>query len=297
MQTIKATIKPMQRISAKIRAASAGRGGDYEVVNIEDIPAETMEVSTAYAHYNNTLSGTSPMTYYGVEGVLSDYKIYGKSNFGNLLEPSDKTIDGITYTSDGDYYIASPDSQMDNRNLNESNADLQLELTAGTYILAFSGTPSTIYTSSAGFALFFDGRNLLGQLLNQAEQHYQFTIPSDGTVYLLTKRFDSRYKIMICREKDWNGTVTAYTGTVKKVGDLQQNGRYKIPVTINNVTANIELDAPLGAGESISYLPDMNIPQLSVYAGQNILSVETEIKPGNIEITGEIQRSDLSGLL
>lgn len=279
MQTIKATIRPMQRISAKIRAASAGRGGSgTEVVKIQygffDTDTEVVEV-----HYQNVISGTLPLAFKGTGKALDNYKIFGKSKTVpdtekesiNLLMPVDRTISGVTYTVDSNYYIAVPDN-TDSRSVTEDNCDLSAQLTAGTYVLAFSGTPATISQSYAGFALLFNGQNLLGQLLNQAEQHYQFTIPSDGTVYLLTKRFNSRFKIMICKVEDWDGTVVPYPTKVLGVGVQLPSGKYRIPLSVNGSAINIDTNSPLYEGEYLSYLPDKTLPVIPTAAGDNIIS-------------------------
>lgn len=90
MQTLKATIQPMQRISAKVRAASAGRGGSgTEVVKIQygffDTDTEVVEV-----HYQNVISGTLPLAFKGTGKALDNYKIFGKSKGVGVQLPSGK---------------------------------------------------------------------------------------------------------------------------------------------------------------------------------------------------------------
>ena len=65
---------------------------------------------------------------------------------------------------------------------------------------------------------------------------------------------------------------------------LEEGGLTDYEPYVEPVTTNIYLDEPLSEGQTINYKKD-NLPVLPSFKGTTIVSVETEVKPSNMEVT------------
>ena len=119
-----------------------------------------------------------------------------------------------------------------------------------------------------------------------------FTIPNDGVDYYL-RVYDNGTPSKLQYLRFFDGTymenLQIEEGSAATEYEPYWDG-YNIPVTVSNEqsiplkTYNIYLDEPLAEGECIDYINGIGLPRIQIGKGTNIITVDTEIKPSNIEV-------------
>ena len=192
------------------------------------------------------------------------YKIPIVNSSKNLIpypyHESTKTVNGITFTDNGDGTITvNGTATADSRLLIKYDTSLLTVDTGKSYVL--SGCPAGGSTSTY-LLLAFDNKSGYGDLGNGAV----FT-PKTNKLELSIRIYSG---------------ATVENLTFKPQLELGETATEYEPRRAPS-TANIYLDEPLKQGESINFGAD-NLPGLQLFEGSNVITADTAVKPSDIEI-------------
>lgn len=238
------------------------------------------------------ISGSPPLTFTGQNTeVLKNYRIYGNTVNGNSV--GDKTANLCD-----EIYIPG-------NVLGSSSQRLKIEhtipVTAGTaYTLSFVSSDFQLYIDSSPTAGYpFSGSTLTycGNPSGWQSSDCTFTATNNGYIALTIRKKNNA----VISADDIDFPVMFQVGA--QASAYEPYG-YRIPVTLNDLTAIIYLSEPLGkTGNNADYLDftaqkrynadgtsgDILLPPLTISAGTNTLTVGTEVQPSSVEIKGRIQ--------
>ena len=232
-----------------------------------------------------------PLTVYSCANTnLKDYTIYGNTGgVGDKFEPynkykipitvtgknllpypyhdTTKTINGITFTDNGDGTIAASGTATQNVQLRLMNWTT-FDKTKKYYI---SGSPSGGGWSTHGIYISFWLNGTWKKELLEKGNGLLLDLPN------MTVEFN---QIQInCAV--WNGATVeniTFKPQLEEGSTATSYEPYHEPVT-----TNIYRDSQLGQGESINYKSD-NLPDITLKKGTNIITADTEVKPSSIKI-------------
>ena len=225
--------------------------------------------------------------------AATEYEPYSESYAGdktkNLIPypyyESTKTVNGITFTNNGDGTITANGTatKLTVYKILPSNPETFVDYPAGKYI--FSGCPSggslstycINFAASSTFTGYDDimdandiGAGKLCSAPNGMKRIFAKIIINPNTVC---------NNLVFKPQLELGTTATEY-----------EPYGYKIPIvnssedeSRDNAVIDIYLDEPLKQGESVNFGAD-NLPELQLFEGSNIITADTEVKPEKIVI-------------
>ena len=241
-----------------------------------------------------TLTGTPPLTFIANGQPLIDYTIYGANTRSeNLLQIVPDMLDAenweeIAYSPGSVFFMY---YELSSAQVQEILANANM---AGTVYLK----PNGAYYNGEVFAITNAKTPTINnayRLLQNDGTTFDFSRSTTGwsSVYLsigygnkitptnkqtLINAFFDNYDVMLNAGTE---PLPYEPYWIPGVGDADDN-KYAIPLTINGQTYTIYLDAPLGEGESISFVDTgIDIPTVK---GVNTLSVDTIVQPKSVTI-------------
>ena len=234
-----------------------------------------------------TVSGIPPLTFTAQNTeVLKNYRIYG--NTVNGASVGDKTANLCD-----EIYIPG-------NVLGSSSQRLKIEhtipVTAGTaYTLSFVSSDFQLYIDSSPTAGYpFSGSSLTycGNPSGWQDSTCTFTATNNGYIAITIRKKNNA----VISADDIDFPVMFQVGA--QASAYEPYG-YRIPVTLNDLTAIIYLSEPLGkTGNNADYLDftaqkrynadgtsgDILLPPLTISAGTNTFSIGTAVQPSSVEI-------------
>ena len=233
--------------------------------------------------------------------AATEYEPYSESYAGdktkNLIPypyyESTKTVNGITFTNNGDGTITANGTatKLTVYKILPSNPETFVDYPAGKYI--FSGCPSggSLSTYCINFAASstFTGYDDIMDA-NDIGAGKLCSAPN-GMKRILAK-------IIINPNTVCNNLVFKPQLELGTTATEYEPYGYKIPIvnssedeSRDNAVINIYLDEPLKQGESVNFGAD-NLPELQLFEGSNIITADTEVKPEKISVDYYAKESD-----
>lgn len=196
------------------------------------------------------------------------YKIPIVNSSKNLLpypyNESTKTVNGITFTDNGDGSV--------------TVSGTATEYVAFNFVQALPCRPNQAYTivkngvDVNNVSFVFCDVNENGKITREI-----VSTTREKTFTVTTLASTAYIKLLMKRQNN-----AKCTGTVKPTLELGTTATeyepYRVPVT-----ANIYLDEPLKKGESINFGAD-NLPGLQLFEGSNVITAGTVVKPEKISV-------------
>ena len=231
-------------------------------------------------------------------GTAVDYTVWGNTVTGKNLLPypyheSTKTVNGITFTDNGDGSVTASGTATGYADFN--------------FVQALPCRPNQSYTVAKNgvdvnnVSFVFCDVNENGKITRETvsttrEKTFTVTtLASTAYIKLLMKRQNNAECTGTVKPTlELGTTATEYEPyTEKYVGDKtlvsDNTYKYKIPIVNSgnndreDSLINIYLDKPLKKGESINFGAD-NLPGLQLFEGSNVITADTVVKPEKIVI-------------
>ena len=211
-------------------------------------------------------------SYVGDKTLVSDntykYKIPIVNSGKNLLPypyyESTKTVNGITFTNNGDGSV--------------TVSGTATEYVAFNFVQALPCRPNQTYTvvkngvDVNNVSFVFCDVNENGKITRET-----VSTTREKTFTVTTLASTAYIKLLMKRQNN-----AECTGTVKPTLELGTTATeyepYRAPVT-----ASIYLDEPLKNGESVNFGAD-NLPELQLFEGSNVITADTAVKPEKISV-------------
>lgn len=247
---------------------------------------------------NDCESGTAvDYTVWGNTIADGDTVMYVGDKTKNLIpypyHESTKTVNGITFTDNGDGSV--------------TVSGTATEYVAFNFVQALPCRPNQAYTvvknsvDVNNVSFVFCDVNENGKITRETvsttrERTFTVTtLASTAYIKLLMKRQNNAECTGTVKPTlELGTTATEYEPyTESYVGDKtlvsDNTYKYKIPIVNSgnndreDTLINIYLDKPLKKGESINFGAD-NLPELQLFEGSNVITADTAVKPSDIEI-------------
>lgn len=210
--------------------------------------------------------------------AATDYESYHKYDVpitvrGKNLLPypysdTTKTINGITFTDNGDGTIAASGTATHNGGLRLMNWTT-FDKTKKYYI---SGSPSGGGWSTHGIYISFWLNGTWKKELLEKGNGLLLDLPN------MTVEFNQIQINCVV----WNGATVENITFKPQLEEGETASEYEPYIAPN--TYNIYLDEPLAEGEYIDYINGIGLPRIQTNKGTNIITVDTELKPSKIEV-------------
>lgn len=207
-------------------------------------------------------------TTYEPYGYKIPITVTGKNLLPYPYHDTTKTINGITFTDNGDGTIAASGTATRSAQLRLMNWTT-FDKTKKYYI---SGSPSGSSWSTHGIYISFWLNGTWKNELLEKGNGLLLDLPN------MTVEFNQIQINCVV----WNGATVeniTFKPQLEEGSTATDYEPYHEPIT-----TNIYLDEPLGAGQSINYKKD-SLPPLPTFKGTSIISADTTVQPSNAEIT------------
>lgn len=221
-----------------------------------------------------TIEGIPPLTYKVIEGTLENYRIYGAAGgVGDLDSETGKYLIPVTISG---------------KNI------FNKTLTDGYHLASGTGLPAANERRCATLEpVQISGSSLTVSFTAGADIRMMYSLFLNGEIKARRTGIESPFTIDIYNRDSiyiaFYNVTASVTVTAADISDIQME--YAAEATAyephTEITAALNLDAPLGTGESVS-LADTGVP-IRTINGTNILTVGTTVQPSSVEIKGRIK--------
>lgn len=267
------------------------KAAGVEIETPTPITREEIFWSNYSAIVEKEISGIPPLTFNAVEGTLKNYRIYGNT-------VNDNSVGDKTANLCDEIYI--PGNVLNSSPTQRLKIEHTIPVTTGTtYTLSFVSSDFQLYIDSSPTAGYpFSGSlTYCGNPSGWQSSDCTFTATNNGYIALTIRKKNNA----VISADDIDFPVMFQVGA--QVSAYEPYG-YRIPVTLNDLTAIIYLSEPLGkTGNNADYLDfttqkrynadgtsgDIFLPPLTISAGTNTFSIGTAVQPSSVEIKGRIQ--------
>lgn len=266
---------------------------DIDAVYSGSTPIETIYDRNGFVVFSagTELEGVSPLTFIGKKvASLNNYRV-----FGNVGGVGDKT-NNIWNKSLVDDYSSNSSGQVVQYEGRCSNRE-PVTVNGTTYTISITSNPEK---NISGFYMVLKNGSLVRRV---AIENFPATInTTDGNELYIT----------FCENTSTNDVYTIMVSEGSSVPEAYEPCGYRIPVTVESgapvntsTTVNIYLTEPLSKiGNQTDYIDfkkqkrynadgteiAVSLPEITVPAATNVLSVGTTVQPSNVYIKGKIIR-------